>query len=424
MSPPKIYRITKLLDTGCHGIIFHGVEDDTNKPVAIKKVRVSQRVKRPILRYESQVHQILHDHPVIPILYGYIQHPHFEYLSMELLGPSIRSCVKGPVAVNTATRVVEQMLSVLEHIHKLGFIHRDIKPANILLSLTDPSKIKLIDFGIARPLKHDNDIPSKYGPLSEKKHIVGTLDWASLNAHNGIGAHATISSTANSPAPIIERIYSSFLELASRDDLESLAYTAFFILRGNLPWKRPPSIHCQSSLRTVQHVKIIKAAASGDKLGIGFPLVFGYLLEYSLGLEFNQIPDYEDLNRRFAGLGDRTVKDAEGPLDWTPVEVQTGIVDLDELTDDQEDADDHDEQVNDDIEEEDHGNSSEEERFSDSYFNTDIELYDLQNVRDKSLTLQTKQAELAKSGALPEIGIIERKIVVRDKFSWMSSHVG
>ncbi|KAF5344856.1 hypothetical protein D9756_011178 [Leucocoprinus leucothites] len=100
------------------------------------------------------------------------------------------------------------MLSALEHIRKLGFIHRDIKPANILLSLTDPSKIGLVDFGIARPFKRDNDIPSKYGPLSEKRHVVGTLDWASLNAHNGIGAHATISPTANSPAPVIEHIYS------------------------------------------------------------------------------------------------------------------------------------------------------------------------------------------------------------------------
>lgn len=158
----------------------------------------------------------------------------------------------------------------------------------------------------------------------------------------------------------------------------------------------------------MHRVPTIKAETSGDKLGIGLPPVFGYLLDYSRGLEFNRIPDYEGLNRRFTGLGDRTVKDAEGPLDWTPVEVQTGIVDLDKFAHDQEDADDHDEQVNDYIEEADHGNSSEEEWFSDSYFNTDIELYDLQNGRDKSLTLQTEQAESAKSRALPEIGIIER----------------
>ncbi|KAF5347438.1 hypothetical protein D9756_011115 [Leucocoprinus leucothites] len=181
------------------------------------------------------------------------------FLANETTGP-LHSC---PVAVSTAARVVMQKVPF-----GLG-----------TYSQTRSIKIKLIDFGIARSFKHYNDILSKYDPLSEERHIIGTLDWASLNAYDGI-------------------------DLALRDDLESLAYTALFILRVNLAWKRPPSIHREPYLRAMQRVQVTKAATSGDKLGIGFPPVFDYLLDYSRGLELNRIPDHEGLNRQLAGVRD------------------------------------------------------------------------------------------------------------------------
>ena len=78
-------------------------------------------------------------------------------------------------------------LSGLQHIHSLGIVHRDIKPENLLCSLDDESTIKIIDFGIAKPLSGCR--PNKYDPLAERRQIVGSLYWASLNSHNGIGLH-------------------------------------------------------------------------------------------------------------------------------------------------------------------------------------------------------------------------------------------
>jgi serine/threonine protein kinase len=73
----------------------------------------------------------------------------------------------------------------LQHIHSLGIVHRDIKPENILCTLDDASTIKIIDFGISKPFSRGE--PSKYDPLKERRQIVGSLYWASLNSHNGVG---------------------------------------------------------------------------------------------------------------------------------------------------------------------------------------------------------------------------------------------
>ena len=102
---------------GCHhcqtqGLVFQAVEANSGRTVALKKSRVSQRVKRTILRYESRILQLLQGHPGIPAIYGYGHLPHFEYLAMELLGPSIKDRTTGPLAVTTVVRIVLQMVCV------------------------------------------------------------------------------------------------------------------------------------------------------------------------------------------------------------------------------------------------------------------------------------------------------------------------
>lgn len=52
-----------------------------------------------------------------------------------------------------------QAISLLEKLHKIGYIHRDIKPGNFLLGHSHKKdKIYLVDFGLARQLKN---IPKK-----------------------------------------------------------------------------------------------------------------------------------------------------------------------------------------------------------------------------------------------------------------------
>lgn len=272
----------------------------------------------------------------------------------------------------------------MEHIHERGFVHRDIKPENVLCSPTDPSKIILIDFGISQYIKPAP--PTRYDPLKESKHIVGTLRWASLNAHDGIGEWLTFLSI---------RCMNSLkiTDLGPRDDLESLAYTAFFLLTADLPWRTSGS-HNESMKNNMQRIRALKAATSGDKLGASFPAEFGYLLDYSRRLEYNQTPDYAELKRWFTNLNERVGgEDAEGPLDWSSIGISISEehngAEIAHSEDDMESDDENDE-------------GDEEENLENSYFNWDIADWDVQGARDRSLTLPMELVELVDS-SIPQI---------------------
>jgi predicted Ser/Thr protein kinase len=67
-------------------------------------------VKRPTLQHETRVLQYVKGQAAIPTVYGYGQLEHFEYMAMELLGPSIVERQKdgAGVMVNTVIRIVDQ----------------------------------------------------------------------------------------------------------------------------------------------------------------------------------------------------------------------------------------------------------------------------------------------------------------------------
>lgn len=71
-----------------------GVSID-GEPVAIKKELASDKVTRPSLEHEYHVYQALAGHEIIPNVKMYCRQGPFNYLIMDLLGPSLSDLFQG-----------------------------------------------------------------------------------------------------------------------------------------------------------------------------------------------------------------------------------------------------------------------------------------------------------------------------------------
>ena len=77
----------------------------------------------------------------------------YHIMIMDLLGDSlyeIHNKLNKRFDADTTLNVGIQVLTILMEIHQQGIIYRDLKPDNLLVGVHDPSKIFIVDFGLAK----------------------------------------------------------------------------------------------------------------------------------------------------------------------------------------------------------------------------------------------------------------------------------
>lgn len=112
------------------------------------------------------------------------------------------------------------------------------------------------------------------------------------------------------------------LDCSRRDDLESLAYTLIYFLRGTLPWRKvkPPPDADRNPKQAWD--KILAAKVAAETSGIitaGLPTEFDIFYRYVRNLGFDDLPDYEGCRSLFRSLADREGIEYDGVFDWTVV---------------------------------------------------------------------------------------------------------
>jgi len=174
------YQLMRELDGGGMGVVYLGVRSDEHysQVVAVKMLRRGTESPALVQRFRTE-RQILATlgHPYIgAILDGGDTDDGRPFLVMEYVeGQPITEAGKTRrLSVRQRIELFCALCSAVHYAHKKKIIHRDIKPSNVLV--TADGVVKLIDFGISKPLDPEL-IPEN--PTTETSMRMMTPDYAS-----------------------------------------------------------------------------------------------------------------------------------------------------------------------------------------------------------------------------------------------------
>ena len=200
------YNVIEKIGHGGMGAVYLGLEEGTNKKVAIKVIKttlssddkVNQRFRHEIELSKSLAHPF-----VIKILDGGLIGNGLLYLVMEFLeGQSLESMYsQKTISVGMCKRAFIHMAEALSYIHSKNIIHRDIKPGNIQIVSKD--RTVLLDFGLAL----GNEL-TRISKTSDRPGTIATMSPEQLSGK----------------------------ELDGRSDIFSLGVTMYWILTGTPPY--------------------------------------------------------------------------------------------------------------------------------------------------------------------------------------------
>jgi serine/threonine protein kinase/Tol biopolymer transport system component len=154
------YRITDRIGGGGMGVVYRAEDLKLGRTVALKflppELGLDPAAKHRFER-EARAASLL-DHPNICTIFdfGEADGDGQMYLAMPCYdGQSLAEKIeRGPVSLDEAIRIIEQVARGLGKAHAAGIVHRDIKPANIML--TSDGIAKILDFGLAKLMLGSN----------------------------------------------------------------------------------------------------------------------------------------------------------------------------------------------------------------------------------------------------------------------------
>ncbi|MGQ9669260.1 MAG: protein kinase domain-containing protein [Desulfosoma sp.] len=178
------YQILGLLGRGGMGRVYRVWDPDTLSILALKlldphphlvTILGEDQARRLFLTETAVMARLRHPHLACVLDHGvhdgrpyFVMEYHCHSLADHIGEGAVLERPTRPVPAGEAFRLMEQLLSGLEAMHRTGMVHRDVKPANVLLA--DDGTVKLIDFGLSK-------IPGVSFP-KPKQLIVGTPYYA------------------------------------------------------------------------------------------------------------------------------------------------------------------------------------------------------------------------------------------------------
>jgi non-specific serine/threonine protein kinase len=185
ISPSRVthYRILDKLGEGGMGIVFLAEDERLGRRVALKLIRsdpTDPNAGARLIR-EARVAASV-SHPSICQVFDLGEWNGQPFLVMELVeGETLTTRLSGgPLPVQEALRIALSVVEALSALHGHGIVHRDLKPSNVFVT---PTGVKVLDFGLARPLYSRND--RTLTVVTQEGIVVGTPQYAAPEQLSG-----------------------------------------------------------------------------------------------------------------------------------------------------------------------------------------------------------------------------------------------
>lgn len=149
------YRIDGLLGEGAIGVVYRGIREADQTPVAIKFLHPPwAKLAEYRARFVREARLLAKlKHPSLVQVLDFGDEGETPYLVMELLqGQTLRTVMQqGLIDFDRVVHIIAEVLSVLVLAHSEGVVHRDLKPDNVMLLNTASRQelVKVFDFGLA-----------------------------------------------------------------------------------------------------------------------------------------------------------------------------------------------------------------------------------------------------------------------------------
>jgi eukaryotic-like serine/threonine-protein kinase len=224
------------------GEVYRARDSKLNRDVAIKVLpeAVAEDAER-LARFqrEAQVLASL-NHPHIAAIYGLEKTGNVEALVLELVGGETLAerVGAGPLPVDEALAIARQIADALEAAHEKGIVHRDLKPANV--KVTTESKVKVLDFGLAKALSGDASSPDvSHSPTltaqaTQAGVVIGTAAYMSPEQARGKAVDKRADIWA------FGAVLYEMLAGSKAFEGETVSDTLAAVLRADIDWSRLP----------------------------------------------------------------------------------------------------------------------------------------------------------------------------------------
>ena len=172
------YEIESELGSGSFGTVFRARDTLLDRAVALKILRNDNGSSSDSLLSEARAAAAL-NHPNVCAVHTIDTSNGAAMIVMEFVeGRSLADVIKGgPIAVDQATAIAQQIAAGMATAHDAGVIHGDLKPGNLVV--TPEGTIKIMDFGLSRRVlpKNAEEETLPHTPGSTSSGLSGTLGY-------------------------------------------------------------------------------------------------------------------------------------------------------------------------------------------------------------------------------------------------------